>query len=376
MISDNPRGRQAVEVTAAFTGIAIIVVALRLYTRFFLVRCPGVEDYMIAVAMISSIGLTVCVGFQASWGMGLHVWQIDPTTTVKSLQAFWASIMFYNGGLTLTKASILLQYRRVFTTRWFQIACWVNIAFVVAYSLFALATTIFLCVPVRAFWTKEPGARCINQFAIWFTNAAVNIVQDFILIILPMPVIRSLNLGKRQKGALIGIFAVGGFVCIVSILRLQSLISISNSSDPTYDNPPAATWSAVETNVGIICSCLPLMRPLVTRWLPGIFSSHKRSQNGPRPYSNIGTSRLTREHLSRNEIALRATRRSQHSDDDNGDIQVITDIRVQVEEDESKIDEWRTEISTKEWTEIRSNANTQRASSSTDTLVKEPSRVV
>jgi hypothetical protein len=42
------------------------------------------------------------------------------------------------------------------------------------------------------------------------TNAAINILTDFLLILLPVPVIRGLNLGKRQKGALIGIFAVGG----------------------------------------------------------------------------------------------------------------------------------------------------------------------
>ena len=43
-----------------------------------------------------------------------------------------------------------------------------------------------------------------------FTNAAINILTDFAIIILPMPVIRSLNLARRQKQALIGIFAIGG----------------------------------------------------------------------------------------------------------------------------------------------------------------------
>lgn len=38
----------------------------------------------------------------------------------------------------------------------------------------------------------------------------MNILQDLVIIILPIPVIRGLNLGWRQKGALIGIFCVGG----------------------------------------------------------------------------------------------------------------------------------------------------------------------
>lgn len=57
-------------------------------------------------------------------------------------------------------------------------------------------------------------------------------------------------------------------VCLVSIIRLQTLVSISNSTDPTFDNPPAAMLSAIETNVGIICGCLPSMRPLLASILP------------------------------------------------------------------------------------------------------------
>lgn len=68
----------------------------------------------------------------------------------------------------------------------------------------------------------------------------------------------------------------------MSILRLQSLVAISNSPDPTYDNPPAATWSSIETNIGIICSCLPCLRPLVSRYLPDVLSntSSRAGQSG------------------------------------------------------------------------------------------------
>jgi hypothetical protein len=52
--SDNPRGRQAVEISSVFTGLALIVVALRLYTRAFLIRCLGIEDAGIALAMVST----------------------------------------------------------------------------------------------------------------------------------------------------------------------------------------------------------------------------------------------------------------------------------------------------------------------------------
>jgi hypothetical protein len=66
-------------------------------------------------------------------------------------------------------------------------------------------------MPVAYFWDKTiKGGHCMNQYAVWFTNAAVNIVTDFAIIILPMPVLRSLDLPLKQKRALMLVFALGG----------------------------------------------------------------------------------------------------------------------------------------------------------------------
>lgn len=67
-------------------------------------------------------------------------------------------------------------------------------------------------------------------------------------------------------------------VCIISVVRLQSLLAISNSTDPTKDNPPAATLSAVEANVGIITACLPALRPVLSAILPQYFPPTTRSR--------------------------------------------------------------------------------------------------
>ncbi|KAH3919270.1 hypothetical protein HBI56_101940 [Parastagonospora nodorum] len=366
MPSQNPRGRQAVEISSAFTALAFFTVALRLYARFFLVRCAGLEDYGIVLAMICSIGLTIAIGFQAEYGMGQHLKDLQPETVQMSLQAFFSSLIVYYLSLGLTKASILLQYQRVFTTKRFQLSCWSLMGVVIIYALWTVFGSIFACVPVRAFWTREPGAKCIDQFSMWFTNAAMNIVTDFAIIILPIPVIQSLNLGRRQKVALISIFAVGGFVCIVSILRLHSLVAISNSVDPTYDNPPAATWSSVEINVGIICSCLPLLRPILTRFMPGAMSSKTRSKNaGPRQYATIRSTRSRKATTLTDDDSLEMTKQSH--DVAEREIQVVTDISVQVEGVSSGTSVWSSPATKPEWVE---QENTKKQGS-TDTLVKD-----
>lgn len=87
-----------------------------------------------------------------------------------------------------------------------------------------------------------------------FSNAAFNIITDICTTILPLPILNTLRIPKKQKYLLMLVFGLGGITCIISILRLQSLYVISKSTDVSWDNPLAAIWSSMEVNVGIICS--------------------------------------------------------------------------------------------------------------------------
>jgi hypothetical protein len=58
-------------------------------------------------------------------------------------------------------------------------------------------------------------------------------------------------------------------VCIVSIFRFRTLKIVTNSSDPYWDGEAAATWSIIELNLGIVCGCLPVLRPLLVKIMPG-----------------------------------------------------------------------------------------------------------
>lgn len=81
------------------------------------------------------------------------------------------------------------------------------------------------------------------------------------------------------------VFALGGFTCIISILRLQSLLVFLHDPDLSWHNPLVAIWSSMEVNVGILCSCLPTLKTLVTRWFPralqsGYLRGSERRGNG------------------------------------------------------------------------------------------------
>lgn len=57
-------------------------------------------------------------------------------------------------------------------------------------------------------------------------------------------------------------------ITIVSIIRLQSLVSLRSTSNPTWDYTSPTDWSVIEINVGLICCCLPTLRLIVVRIFP------------------------------------------------------------------------------------------------------------
>lgn len=69
--------------------------------------------------------------------------------------------------------------------------------------------------------------------------------------------------------------------CIISVLRLVSVYAVTNTDDPTYNNGRAALWSALEINIAIICSCIPTLKSIATRFFPRIFTTQAQSEGTP-----------------------------------------------------------------------------------------------
>lgn len=66
-------------------------------------------------------------------------------------------------------------------------------------------------------------------------------------------------------------------VCVVSVLRITSF-DFDTLDNITYDSVVPSTWSSIEQSVGIICACLPTIRPLL-RWLTGSSASSIRKRD-------------------------------------------------------------------------------------------------
>ena len=117
----------------------------------------------------------------------------------------------YYIGLTTIKSSVILQLLRFLIDSRIRLFCWALLVLICSYGLAAVLVSLLACMPVAYFWDKSiEGGHCINLLAFWYSNAAFNIITDIVVVAIPLSVLRSLLLPKRQKYGLLFVFALGG----------------------------------------------------------------------------------------------------------------------------------------------------------------------
>ena len=126
-------------------------------------------------------------------------------------QEFWAFQFLFIITVTSIKISILLFYRRIFTTRRFAIAANIVGFIQVAWCISIGGSAIFSCDPVAYFWDKLiPDGHCININTLRLVGDGLNFIADILVLCLPIPSLWGLQIPFSRKLALIGMFVLGG----------------------------------------------------------------------------------------------------------------------------------------------------------------------
>jgi hypothetical protein len=156
----------------------------------------------------------------------LHGGDISSIGLTLDIQAWWFSLLFYVLSLAITKVSICLLYLTIFTLPWARRACYLVLAIVVLTSLFSVAATLTDCIPLQAVWdpTVTPsfcqpqdtwwantgyGSPCVRLPSALTMSPSCVIATDWMIFILPIPMVLPLKLPTRQKLIVVGVFAVG-----------------------------------------------------------------------------------------------------------------------------------------------------------------------
>ncbi|KAJ5371873.1 hypothetical protein N7517_003879 [Penicillium concentricum] len=213
------------------------------------------DDYIMCVALVFATGNYVDMIFWIQRGVGTHIYPLGLTGVSHFYMNLFVCEILYTLSLCFTKYSILLFFWRIFNRTNIRIPIYIIATVVTGWGLGVILTTVLQCVPIQGLWDYSVKAQCgVNISDFFIGNAVPNIITDWALLILPLPYVWKIHRNTPQKVALCGAFAVGGFICIISIIRLVVMLDSykTPSVDVTWVFIGPSTWTAVETNIGIV----------------------------------------------------------------------------------------------------------------------------
>lgn len=270
------------------------------------------DDYLIVATLIFGIPSTIVQDLGTiSHGLGEDIWTLGFDTITLFAKWFYIMEVLYFFNVAMLKLSLLFFFQRIFPAKPVQKILWGTIVFNAMTGIAFVITAIFQCTPISHYWEKWDGEHtngtCINVNALGWANAIISILMDVWMLAIPLWQVSRLKMAWRKKISVALMFCVGTFVTIISIIRLQSLITFGTSQNPTWDQADASNWSTIEINVGIMwyvpskkcakiiptnlfsSACMPALRLILVRAFPRALATSQYNTSN-KYYVKYGTS--------------------------------------------------------------------------------------
>ena len=173
----------------------------------------------------------------------------------------------------LTKTALLLQYLRLFPNP-APSPLALNLRRLTQFLLLVLIPTtfwglfggLFICKPIQKIWVHDVPGHCDNPETYWLSVAALDVLLDFFIWGMPIPMVLGLqSITRREKIGLVSVFALGFSVCIIGLSRLIVVHLTAREKAWTSSAIDAIVWSAVEMNVGLVCAGVVALKPLAVK---------------------------------------------------------------------------------------------------------------
>ncbi|OLN97953.1 hypothetical protein CCHL11_02548 [Colletotrichum chlorophyti] len=276
-------------VVISFLVLALLCAILRIWCRFYVVRAAGWDDFFVTLVMISiSVGsIGTCVA--TDYGLGEHLILMSTQRLSEYLRVFYICNTTLPMSTTFIKIAILLQYLRTFEKG--TKSRTVTIVVLIITAMWGFAYMFLACIPaipVKAYWDWNVDARGRWGFGshtaeelirTYESHAASNMVLDFIIFAIPLPLYFSSEANKKSRKSVLGLFLLGSVVLMLSAWRLANLIDSRAGTYPTLDvtwyAPTPMALAILEIDIAAICASLPVFWPVLQSGMGSIFVTHE-----------------------------------------------------------------------------------------------------
>lgn len=299
---------QTIAIAVIFMVLPTSVVGLRIWAKTMSRRGFGWDDYLIVLALATTIGSCVVQLIAAIDGqLGQHQTDApngmpilnDPRFLRYETCKFALQMLTYSG-YGLAKASILVLYMRIFDVRAFRIRAKILLVVVTAWTISFFFASLFQCYPITPLIEPFYGKKCVNAIPLWYVGSSTDILLDCLILALPIPMVLKLQLPQKQKIGVICMLLLGALATASSVARLVVYVQVGNIlavhfNDETYYTSPVFIWSVIELALGVISACLPTLRPIFLRYK----TKPNSQESGVSAYKSFGSFRYGRHPYGR-----------------------------------------------------------------------------
>ena len=104
---------------------------------------------------------------------------------------------------------MLLYYKRIFRTKFFERAVWIVLVVVGLWGLAFFFATLFQSYPITQFWDLTDTTGVSDFTTMYLVEIASNLALDLFILCMPVPVIHRLQLERKKKWGLVALFWSG-----------------------------------------------------------------------------------------------------------------------------------------------------------------------
>ncbi|KAI0424553.1 hypothetical protein F5Y09DRAFT_353289 [Xylaria sp. FL1042] len=270
----SPKAALLVGPVTVFYVLDLVVLAFRVWARRIKKATWRFSDYAIFIAAVFATGyVALCWIAVAQGGIGYPLVKVALPQRLLVRKVFFVAWLLQCYANTFVRLSILDFILQVFSpVRKFRLAVYLFEAASVAYLVAFTIADFSDCRPFKYNWELGPevASHCGDQALKFLLSSIFNLILDAGILVLPLPMLWTLQMSTQRKVAVTFVFGLGTFVVFSTAWRTYNVVEFSrpvNQMNFTVAIIPDALWSGLEITLGIINACLPVMQPATHRVL-------------------------------------------------------------------------------------------------------------
>lgn len=274
-----------------FTALALVVICLRAWVRFFGEQRWGWDDITAVVGFLAFVPSNVIGVVSTYYGLGASDSSLEAfgenkhnLLEIRSIEYFMYYEILYFAASSTTKVSITLTVLRLCEKQ--SLYRWLAIGNAVLMGVAAGVAGVFVltnCRPFAVYWNPDLGVCTFGSKGLGslevvsLVGSTFQMISDWASALIPFFIISQLQMPRKRKIALICILGLGILASISALARMlfyKYWDKTKYPDDYLYHTGVIVITSELEVGLGIVACSLPPLRRLIKNVFNSSFRSH------------------------------------------------------------------------------------------------------